>query len=99
MREKNKVIYRQYSSGEVVALFPEIPASGVGVYCLSFHHVGQHGAADYDYVIRHTKPGTESGWRDLHKELEDRGYRPKVYVRRSPRMCAQFEAAVKAMGL
>ena len=53
-------IFRRWKdSGDVIALFPAIPADIDGRYCLSYEHVGQHGAADFHGVVRRTLPATE----------------------------------------
>ena len=51
------VIFRRWrDSGEVIALFPEIPADIFGDYVEAFEHVGQHGGADFHGVIQATVP-------------------------------------------
>ena len=67
------VIFRMWKDGEVIALFPTIPAD-MGNSCLSYVHIGQHGAADYDFVIRTTQPATQKDYAPLFAELVKVGY-------------------------
>jgi hypothetical protein len=65
-------IFRVFKSGmkEVIALFPEVVADNYPPHCLSYMHVGQHGAADYDGVIRGSRPATPEESAPLRRELE-----------------------------
>ena len=65
-----RVIFRKWSNGDVIALFPDIDAGGG--YCSSYEHIGQHGGADYALVVAATKPATE--YADLLAELKGLGY-------------------------
>lgn len=71
-----KVIFRKYrKGGDILALFPEVPADNRGHYCQSYEHVGQHGAADYYGCIHKlTVPAKPVEYADLMAELEHRGY-------------------------
>lgn len=81
-----KVIFR-YWSGNVIALFPEEPADQQGIYCTSYQHVGQHGAADPNMVVYYSKPATPEQYADLKRELEGKPYNYKlVVVHRVPSM-------------
>jgi hypothetical protein len=81
---KTTVIYRVWNSGcgkgIVIALFPGIE-EGRG-FCSSYEHVGQHGGADYDSVIRRTRPATPDEYKDMHQELTNIGYDLEVKKRR-----------------
>ena len=70
---KTKVVFR-YWQKDVIALFPEIPADSWGVYCESYQHVGQHGAADYYGIIDASRAATEAEYADLQAELQSIGY-------------------------
>jgi hypothetical protein len=73
-----RVVFRKWrDSGNVIALFPAIPATIHGEYCLSYEHVGQHAAADYHAVIRHTRPAAPQEYAALADELTRIGYRLK----------------------
>lgn len=41
-----KVIFRKFRNGDVIALFPEVAGTSNPSTCMSYMHVGQHGAAD-----------------------------------------------------
>ena len=77
-REKTKTVFRVFSDGEVIALFPQIAA---GWYCQSYMHVGQHGSADTGIVINQTRLATPKEYRTLLKELKQLGYNPKIMKR------------------
>lgn len=77
------VLFRKWSDGDVVALFPTIPGTvNDPGSCSSYQHVGQHGAAALCGLIANTKPASEADYTDLKKELESApyGYRLKVYA-------------------
>jgi hypothetical protein len=70
------VVFRRWKgSGDAIALFPELPADVHGQYCDAYEHVGQHGGAFYDGVIRQTKPCLLDAATDLAAELRTIGYR------------------------
>ena len=71
--KKTKVVFR-YWQKDVIALFPEIPADNWGVYCQSYQHVGQHGAADYYGIMDGSRAATEAEYADLQAELLRLGY-------------------------
>ena len=48
------VVFRRWQNGDVIALFPELPADLYGEYCDAYEHVGQHGGADFFGVIQKT---------------------------------------------
>lgn len=71
-----RVVFRKWPGGDgVIALFPELPADPFGVFCESYAPVGQHAAADYHAVIRHTTPATPGEAASLTAELYRIGYR------------------------
>jgi hypothetical protein len=74
--EETIVVFRQWPNGDVIALFPELPADISGIYCTSYERIGQHGAADYTGVIsRTTKPTNADALTALMRELTQIGYR------------------------
>jgi hypothetical protein len=78
------VVFRKWrDSGDIIALFPELPASIHGEYCLSYERVGQHAAADYHGVICHTLPAAPHEYAALTDELARIGYRLKPQRRAS----------------
>lgn len=69
------VVFRRWrDSGDIIALFPELPTDIFGEFCEAFQHVGQHGGADYWGVIQQTTPVTLDEAADLAVELEGIGY-------------------------
>lgn len=69
------VVFRKWRDmGDIIALFPELPADLLGWYCDSYEHIGQHGGADYDGVVRRTVPATGDEAEPLAKELTQIGY-------------------------
>lgn len=73
------VVFRRWrDTGDVIALFPFLPASITQGQneCMSYMHVGQHGAAEYQHVIEATDPcdPTKNDCAALYLELQDRGY-------------------------
>ncbi len=75
--------WREGNSGDIIALFPELPADYQGRFCDAYEHVGQHGGADYHGVIHATKPVSDDEAADLIRELERIGYRLKPIKRAS----------------
>lgn len=75
---KTKVIYRTFrrDGGGTIALFPEKPHDRTGDFCVSYMHIGQHGAASpmgTDFCQR-TRPATPEEIDPLRRELERIGY-------------------------
>ena len=88
--DKTPVVFRVWRgkfAGDVLALFPAQCDSVDKPYCMAFEHVGQHGAADYDHVIRSSRPATASEYARLKVELEAEpyNYKLKVYSRATPK--------------
>lgn len=78
------VVFRKWrDGGDIIALFPEIPATIHGEYCQSYGHVGQHAAADYHAVIEHTRPAAPQEYAVLADELTRIGYLLKPQRRAS----------------
>lgn len=76
-----QVIFR-FWKGEIIALFPYIIASPQG-HVLSYMHVGQHDGANYEAIIRNTRPATQTEILPLYQELESIGYNLQVVRRRN----------------
>lgn len=68
------VVFRKYPKGDILAVFPEIPADHWGKECMAYANLGQHGSADAEHVTRATKPAKPSEYKDLKRELESIGY-------------------------
>ena len=78
------VVFRKWKhSGDIIALFPEIPTDIHGSYCSSYEHVGQHGAADFHGVVNHTVPAMPEEYDRLARELTLIGYSLKPIERAS----------------
>lgn len=78
------VVFRKWrDSGDIIALFPELPADLFGRFCDSYEHIGQHGGADYDGVVRHTVSATAAEAEPLAKELTQIGYQLRPMRRAS----------------
>lgn len=67
-------IFRRYPDGNVVALFPGLPANYSGSECVSYSTVGQHGAAHVPVVMNETLAASPDEYRDLLIELTQLGY-------------------------
>jgi len=88
------VVRKWRDTGDLIALFPELPSDYQGWFVDSYMHVGQHAGADYNGVIQATMAATAEEAADLIRELERIGYRLKVIKRASP--LAHAERRVKA---
>lgn len=73
------VIFRKYHDGEILALFPELPADRK--HCTCYAHVGQHSAADYQGCIRSSRPATPDEYKALARELESAPYTYRLKIR------------------
>jgi hypothetical protein len=81
-----RVVFRKRrDSGDVIALFPEIPADADGAYCLSYERVGQHAGADYAGVVNCTAPASRQEYASLAAVLVPIGYRLRPQNRFSRR--------------
>jgi hypothetical protein len=86
MKKELTVIFRKYSNGDVIALFPYELENAYGDV-LSYMHIGQHSIATYNFVIRNTKLATEEEYSDLLNELKGiyDGHKIKVLKRMNGR--------------
>ena len=80
-KHETQVNFR-YWKKEVIALFPYLIADPQG-HVTSYMHVGQHGAACYDHIIRKSKPATKEQRKELAKELKGLGYNLEIIKRRN----------------
>lgn len=62
------VVFRKELSGDVLAVFPSVPADYHGAM-LCYAHVGQHGSCSNGYYYRGTKPATPEEYEPLLAEL------------------------------
>jgi hypothetical protein len=83
-QEPTIVVFRKWNSDsdghDVIALFPEV-AEYNGM-CMSYMHMGQHGAADYDSVVARTVPATPEEYAPLKRELESAPYNYNLVIRK-----------------
>lgn len=90
---ETKVLFRKFR-GDVIALFPELPGDYDPDTCLSYQHVGQHGAAS---VSLRTKPATCQEYASLYIELRSIGYDLRI-ARRMTRADRLKRIAALAFG-
>lgn len=81
---KDKVIFRKFPEGDIIAYFPEIPSDGAGKFCQSYQHIGQHGGASPSLSI--TKAASPAEYASLKAELESLGYVLEIRTRWSQAM-------------
>jgi len=83
---KTDMVFRVGTSkefkGDVFVLFPyEIADSNGGV--VSYQHIGQHSAADYDFCMRKSRKATTEEYAPLKKEMESLGYNVNLVLKRN----------------
>jgi len=83
--EETVVVFRKFrdKSGQIIALFPEVPSDNDGIYCQSYMHVGQHSGADYYGLVYTTRRAKPEEYADLYRELERIGYKLRVLQKAS----------------
>lgn len=92
------VIFRAFrDNGDVIALFVTVPADASGVYCWSYMHVGQGGAAHYHKLVADTRPATDEEAQPLREELERMGYELRVVRRCTSKHDAERQAAAVSL--
>ena len=94
-----QVVFRRWrDTGDIIALFPELPADYQGRFCDAYEHVGQHGGADYYGVILATKPLSLEDAAPLARELERIGYRLRPIKRASRLVHEARQATARSLG-
>jgi len=92
------VVFRRWrDNGDIIALFPELPADYQGWYCDAYEHVGQHGGADFHGVIHATTPVCVEEAADLIQELERIGYILRPIKRASHRVHEARRAMARSL--
>lgn len=72
---RTRVVFRVWKdTGDVIALFPDLPGGFDRTTCESFSHVGQHSGANYAHVITQTRPARADESEALRRELESSPY-------------------------
>ena len=94
--EVTPVVFRRErrKDGEVTAVFPTIPADVEGRQMTCYAHVGQHGGCSLAWY-NGTRAAKPEQYRDLAREIEQLGYRLKVYARIQPAHRKAFDAALR----
>ena len=90
------VIFRKEQDGSITAVFPTMPWDTWGHQMTIYCHVGQHGAASFDWYNGTSKPQPHE-YVDLMRELEGFGYKFKVYQRWQPSLMKRFRQNARAM--
>jgi len=97
-KEQTLVIFRRWrDTGDIIALFPELPSDCQGWFCDAYERVRQHGGADFHGVVQATKPVAVDDATDLIEELTRIGYRLKPIKRASQRVHESRRAAARAI--
>ena len=88
---KTKVIFRRFKNitndnkdthNEIVAIFPQLPGdSSPRRTCLSYMHIGQHGAITVNYAKFTTELTYRPDYQELYDELISLGYDLEVCTR------------------
>lgn len=93
------VVFRKFGkNGDVIALFPTVPATPNPYEMMSYMHVGQHGAASDD-LASVTVAATPADYKDLLRELTNVvGYTNLVvYKRVTQQMHEERKVTLRAM--
>jgi hypothetical protein len=81
-----KVVFRyDKKADEILAVFPEFVCRICGCV-MTYAHIGQHGEADKEYIMKDTKPATEEQYRALYNELVAIGYND-LHILKRVRLC------------
>lgn len=67
------VIFRKYTDGEIIAVFPYEPGTNDPATCSAYVHNGQHVSVDPVAVVKRTTLATYGEYDPLRKELEASG--------------------------
>lgn len=91
---KTKVLFRRWSDGDILALFPCDPGTNNPGTCSSYAHLGQHSSADLQLCIAASRPAAPAEYADLAQELTRIGYnldiRPRTPRNAYKLRCAQL---------
>lgn len=76
------VIFRKFEEGDIIALMPNDSwiDGGGEILITSYQHHGQHSGASAK-LLKELNECSEEEYRDLKEELEDIGYRVKVWTK------------------
>ena len=87
---------RENGETYITAVFPCEPATMSGDTMSCYAHVGQHSGCSFGWYQR-TRAATEAEYYDLFLELQNIGYRLKVYRRMTRGHRAAFDAEVRRL--
>ena len=94
LRNSTKVIFRKTRTGEIIALFPELPGTSQWYAdYLSYQSNGQHAPARID-IHQHTKYATRLEAEPLVRELTSLGYRLDIVQRFTAQHLSARKAAI-----
>ena len=68
-KEQLQVVFRKFSNGEVIALFPQL-TDKYRYRITTYMHIGQHSEDDHHAVVQQTKLATEEEYAPLLTEIE-----------------------------
>lgn len=94
------VLFRVWrDTGDVIAVFPTLPGTYEPDTCLSYEHVGQHGACRYSVILTQTRPLRDGEGRELGAELRSiyNDVRLVLIKRVTRKHIAERQAALSAM--
>lgn len=93
------VIFRKFKEGDVIAILPTLLGDYDLATCLSYMHVGQHGACEPDGLVQITTLARPEEYASLLKELEGIGYSDlKVYKRLQYKWREERERELRNIG-
>lgn len=91
------VLFRAHHQWGIIALFPCEPATLDVGECLSYQHIGQHGAANVRHMLDTTARASVDSSRALKAELERIGYVLEVHQEYSEDMTHARRLALRAL--
>lgn len=68
------VVLFRYWLDDILALLPFIVGDPDPRTCMSYQHIGQHGAAAFNAMLDESRPATQDEYADLQTELESMEY-------------------------
>lgn len=92
-----KVIFRKYHTGDIVAIFPEMPATLHPDSMVCYQTIGQHGSVSSTiFISDYTSKASPSEYSSLKAELESIGYKLDICQRMSQKMIQKRLETLKA---
>ena len=75
--------------GELIAFFPHTIENFLG-HVMIYAHCGQHSAADYKSLVKHSRLALPNEYENLKKELESIGYNLNIIKRQNSKKVPQL---------